>query len=74
MLLKVGRGAMIYKRDLQKAYRQFPVDPGDYRFLRDELYFDTFLLMGQCNAGHTSSLRKNKEIPEGRKISSLVHI
>ena len=54
MVLKVGRGALIYKRDLRKAYRQFPVDPRDYRYLgywwRDELYFDTVLLMGQCNA------------------------
>jgi hypothetical protein len=30
--------------DLKRAYRQFPIDPGDYRFLgyswRNQLYFD----------------------------------
>ena len=44
-----GPGALIYKRDLRRAYRQFPVDPFDYPLLgyrwNDELYFDVVLPM-----------------------------
>ena len=54
MVLSIGQGAVIYKRDLRHAYRQIPVDPGDYRYLgyvwKDLLYFDTVLAMGQRNA------------------------
>lgn len=39
-----GKGCSIFKLDLQRAYRQLPVDPKDYRFLGfsfdDKLYFD----------------------------------
>ena len=49
-----GRGCLLYKRDLMKAYRQFPVDPRDYHLLgynwQDELYFDTVLTMGSRSA------------------------
>ena len=55
MVLAVGRGALIYKRDLRHAYRQFPVDPRDYRYLGyywdNNYFFDTVLCMGQRNAG-----------------------
>ena len=54
MILEVGRGAVIYKRDLKQAYRQIPVDPADYQYLgymwEGEVYFDTVLAMGQRNA------------------------
>ena len=54
MVLSVGPGAVIYKRDLRHAYRQIPVDPADYCYLgyfwKDLLYFDTVLAMGQRNA------------------------
>ena len=54
MVLKIGRGAVIYKRDLKHAYRQIPVDPKDYRYLgyfwENMWYFDTVLAMGQRNA------------------------
>ena len=33
LVLGVGKGAVIYKRDLRPAYRQIPVDPRDYRYL-----------------------------------------
>ncbi|KAK3751282.1 hypothetical protein QZH41_002731, partial [Actinostola sp. cb2023] len=49
-----GPGALIYKRDLRRAYRQFPVDPFDYPLLgyrwNDELYFDVVLPMGLRSA------------------------
>ena len=32
-VVTLGRGCYLYKRDLRKAYRQFPVDPKDYPFL-----------------------------------------
>ena len=55
MVMRIGPGAMIYKRDLRQAYRQFPVDPADYYLLgyfwNDVYYFDTVLAMGQRNAG-----------------------
>ena len=47
-------GCMIYKRDLRKAYRQFPIDPGDYHLLgftwNGVYYFDTVLAMGLRSA------------------------
>ena len=55
MVLEIGQGAVIYKRDLRQAYRQFPVDPADYYLLGyfwgEHYYFDTVLAMGQRNAG-----------------------
>ena len=55
MVLEIGKGALIYKRDLRQAYRQFRVDPADYYLLgyfwNSCYYFDTVLAMGQRNAG-----------------------
>lgn len=52
--MATGRGCLLYKWDLKKAYRQFPVDPRDYHLLsynwQDEFYFDTVLTMGLCSA------------------------
>ena len=28
----LGRGCLMYKRDLKGAFRQFSIDPGDYKF------------------------------------------
>ena len=59
MIIEVGKGAHIYKRDLRHAYRQIPVDPRDYRFLgyywNDMFFFDTVLAMGQRNAAMACS-------------------
>ena len=59
MVLDVGVGAVIYKRDLRHAYRQIPVDPRDYRYLgyfwEEKFFFDTVLAMGQRNAGMACS-------------------
>ena len=68
MVLKVGPGAHIYKRDLRHAYRQIPVDPADYRYLgyfwKDLLYFDSVLAMGQRNAAMACT----------RTTNAVVHI
>ena len=59
MVMEVGAGAVIYKRDLRHAYRQIPVDPRDYCYLgyywEDMFYFDTVLAMGQRNAAMACS-------------------
>ena len=45
-----GQGCALFKRDLRRAYRQIPVDPGDIHNLgytwRDQLFFDVVLPMG----------------------------
>lgn len=43
-ILQHGRGCLLYKLDLQRAYRQLPIDPKDYFYLgfrHNMLYFDT---------------------------------
>lgn len=49
-IVKHGPGCHTFKRDLKRAYRQFPVDPRDYNLLgykwNNELYFDVVLPMG----------------------------
>ena len=44
-IVVLGRGCLLYKRDLRKAYRQFPVDPHDYCLLgyawNSQFYFLT---------------------------------
>lgn len=53
-VVTLGRGCYPYKRDLRKAYRQFPVDPKDYPFLgytwSKQFYFDTLHTMGLRSA------------------------
>ena len=46
----LGKGCLMYKRDLKGAFRQFSTDPGDYRFSglfwKGAIYLDTRLAMG----------------------------
>ena len=46
----LGLGCLLFKRDLKGAFRQFSVDPGDYRLTGlswgDEIFVDTRLAMG----------------------------
>lgn len=67
-ILHHGPGCLIYKKDLQRAYRQFPVDPKDYNLLgfsfQGELYFDL-----RCPFG----LRSSAMICQ-RTTSSVIHI
>ena len=45
-----GRGCMIFKSDLKKAFRQIMVDPGDINLLgyswNHRIYIDCALVMG----------------------------
>ena len=49
-----GQGCALFKRDLKRAYRQIPVDPGDIHLLgyswQGKLYFDAVLPMGLRSA------------------------
>lgn len=56
-LIKItGRGCHLFKRDLKRAYRQIPVDPGDVPLLgygfENQFYFDKYLSMGLRSAAH----------------------
>ena len=46
----LGPGCLLWKRDLSRAYRQFPVDPGDVNKLgymwKGQIYIDRVLAMG----------------------------
>ena len=46
----LGKGCLMYKRDLKGAFRQFCIDPADYRFTgltwNKDIYIDTRLAMG----------------------------
>ncbi|XP_035665155.1 uncharacterized protein LOC118408444 isoform X2 [Branchiostoma floridae] len=54
MILDKGRGCLLFKTDLRRAYRQLPVDPADYRYLcycwRDNWYIDTRVCFGLRSA------------------------
>ena len=56
LINRMGPGCHLFKRDLRKAYRQIPIDPGDvpkltYRW-RDKLYADRVLSMGLRSAAY----------------------
>ena len=40
-ILAKGRDCCVYKKDRQRVYRQFPIDPKDYYLLGFTFYFDT---------------------------------
>ena len=44
-IISKGSGCYVYKKDLKRAYRQFPIDPKDHKYLGftwdGVLYFDT---------------------------------
>ena len=46
----LGKGCLLYKRDLKSAFRQFSTDPGDYKYTgmswKGKIYIDTRLAMG----------------------------
>ena len=49
-----GLNCLIFKKDLCRAYRQFPIDPRDYHYLGysfdNLLFFDTVFAFGLCPA------------------------
>ena len=56
-LIKVkGKGCLLFKRDLKRAYRQIPVDPGDVPLLgyifENQVFFDKYLSMDLRSVAH----------------------
>ena len=51
-----GRGCALFMRDLRRAYRQFPVDPGDLHLLayswKGQIFIDRVLTMGLRSAAY----------------------
>ena len=48
-ILAVGKGALLYKIDIARAFRQLKIDPADYKFLglyHDGYYLDLSLPFG----------------------------
>ena len=56
LIQEKGRNCKMFKRDLRKAYRQIPVDPGDVWLLgfkwNGSLYLDRMLTMGLRSAAY----------------------
>ena len=52
----LGYGCLMYKRDLSGAFRQFNIDPGDYRYAGmswdGKVFVDTRLVMGLRSAAY----------------------
>jgi len=50
MIERHGSGCLLYKKDLRRAYRQFPIDPGDIALQGfkwcEKFYIDCALIMG----------------------------
>ena len=50
----LGRGCLLYKRDLKGAFRQFSIDPGDFKLTginwQGKVFIDTRLAMGLRSA------------------------
>ena len=53
---ELGPGCLLYKRDLKGAFRQFCIDPGDYRFTGmswdEKIFMDARLAMGLRSAAY----------------------
>ena len=56
LMLRKGRGCLLYKRDMRKAFRQIRIDPGDAHLLcfkwKELIYCDTVLAMGLRSAAY----------------------
>ena len=54
LVRQLGKGCLLFKRDLRRAYRQIPVDPGDISLLgfqwKSHMFFDRVLPMGLRSA------------------------
>ena len=53
LIARKGQGALMYKIDLSRAYRQLPADPYDWPLLgiewEDQLFFDRAIPFGLCH-------------------------
>ena len=62
-VLQVGKGALLYKRDIRRCYRQIPTDPKDAHLLGyhfdNHFYFDISLPMGLSSAAYCAQRTTN---------------
>ena len=75
----LGRGCLLYKRDLKGAFRQFCIDPGDYRFTGLEwkggVYVDLRLAIGlRSSAFGCQSVTELVAKEVGKKAHVLVYL
>ena len=78
-LNELGLGCLMYKRDLKGAFRQFSVDPGDYRFTglswEGSIFIDTRLAMGLRSAAYCcQSVTEMVAKIAGKKVFVLVYL
>ena len=82
MVLRIntlGRGCLMYKRDLKGAFRQFGTDPGDYSFTgiswNGNVYLDTRLAMGLRSSAYCcQSVTELVAKIASRKAHTLVYL
>ena len=75
----LGPGCLMYKRDLQGAFRQFSIDPGDYCFTAvswdGKIYLDTRLAMGLRSSAYCcQSVTEIAAKIIGKKAHILVYL
>ncbi len=70
-----GRGCVVFKRDLKRAYRQIPVCPGEYNYIayewRGKIYVDTVLLMGLRSTAYICQ-HLNKRMVRMNGVQSII--
>ena len=76
---ELGLGCLLYKRDLLGAFRQFPIDPGDYMFMglwwKNEIFIDTRLAMGlRCAAFCCQSVTEMIARVASKEAFTLVYL
>lgn len=56
IIKKKGKGCLLFKKDLKRAYRQFPIDPGDWNLVgfewNNHIFFERVLSMGCRSSAH----------------------
>ena len=75
----LGRGSLLYKKDLKAAFRQFGIDPGDYKFSGvswwEKIYIDTRLAMGlRSSANCCQSVTENVAKVINKEAHALVYL
>ena len=75
----LGRGCLMYKKDLSAAFRQFGIDPGDYKctglIWNGKVFIDTRLAMGlRCSAFCCQSVTELVAKVAGKKGHVLVYL
>ena len=78
-LNELGIGCLLYKRDLKGAFRQFGIDPGDFRFTGlswgDVIFIDTRLAMGLRSSAYCcQSVTEIIAKIAGKKVFMLVYL